>query len=436
MSTPIFEKDNEKDQYSFPAFAPSQTNQTQNSQGNRSSDEDGTLQGETDGMMDYNNNHDDDDLDHNHLRVTTSYADGPDHLNLQGDRSPQSPSQQREQARRLDDDLLMLRAERVVSNAEKSNNDDSLGRSKTMTRSRSRNNAEPLDDFDVGTTPIHEKTKIYQPPANPTTKMAKFFKKIHNSSFLVRYFTYISPLTILLLIPLLLGLLVFKQATVGGVRLFWFGIWLEIVWLTLWASRIIAKMIPWPMGMISSLFTNSDKKWRDLGKALEVPATLFFWWLAIEVSFLPTMKHHHLDGDQTTRSWESTTNKVIVSVFVGAILNFIEKIIIQLIAISFHLRTYSDRIDVNKFQIASLVKLYIYSKEKIAMEDSEFEQHDNTGPSSGARTPMIYVQKAQKNARHMFNKVGDVAAKVGGDFTGRAVTTSTHPQQVQVSHPA
>ena len=183
------------------------------------------------------------------------------------------------------------------------------------------------------------------------------------------------------------------------------------------------------MGLISSLFTNNSKKWRDLGKALEVPATLFFWWLAIEISFLPTMKNHHLDGNKNTRPWEVTVNKVIVSIFIGAVLNFIEKIIIQLIAISFHLRTYADRIEVNKFQIQSLVKLYIYSKDKIAMEDSEFEQQP-TGPSSGARTPMAYVNKAQKNARHVFNKVGDVAGKVAGDFTGKAVTSSTHPHQV------
>jgi hypothetical protein len=185
------------------------------------------------------------------------------------------------------------------------------------------------------------------------------------------------------------------------------------------------------MGLISSLFTNNSKKWRDLGKALEVPATLFFWWLAIEVSFLPTMKNHHLDGDKATRGWENTVNKIIVSIFVGACLNFFEKIIIQLIAISFHLRTYADRIEVNKFQISSLVKLYIYSKEKIQMEDSEFEAQPS-GPGSGARTPMAYVNKAQKNARQMFNKVGDVAGKVAGDFTGQAVKTSTHPHQVYV----
>lgn len=64
------------------------------------------------------------------------------------------------------------------------------------------------------------------------------------------------------------------------------------------------------------------------------------------------------------------------------------------------------------------------------MEDSEFENKPDTGPSSGNRTPMVYVEKAQRKTRHVFNKVGDVAGKVAGDFTGRQVASSTHPQQV------
>lgn len=223
MSSPF----HEKDQYSFPAFeADPPTNRPQHER--RSSDEDGTLQGE--GL--------DDLTDHNHLRVYPSYAQGQDYIEKDS-RAPMSPAAQREQSRRLDDDLEMLRAERVVSNAERSNQESSMGRSRSMmARSRSRNNPEPSDDFDVGTTPIHEKAKIYQPPANPTTKLARFFKKVHQSSFLVRWFVYITPLTLLLLIPLLFGIWLFPQSTVGGVELLWFGIWLEIIWLTLWAGRV------------------------------------------------------------------------------------------------------------------------------------------------------------------------------------------------------
>lgn len=189
-----------------------------------SSDEDGTLQGEVD-----------DDEDHNHLRVETSRVRGQDqHIYGQ---SPLSPSQQRERTSRLDDDLKVLQAERLVS-IDEAQRELTKEESQPIARSRSRTNQEPVDDFDISTNPIHVIKKIYQPPTLPATKLAKFFKKIHESSFLVRYFVYITPVTLLLLIPILLGLLLFKRSTVGGVELRWFGVWLEIVWLTLWLARV------------------------------------------------------------------------------------------------------------------------------------------------------------------------------------------------------
>ncbi|KAF2754242.1 MS ion channel protein 1 [Pseudovirgaria hyperparasitica] len=332
-----------------------------------------------------------------------------------------SPSQNREQEKRLGDDLAMLEIERQISRAD---NDLDREHSKSVRRTRSRRE-DPIDEFDAATNPLHERTAIYKPPENPSTNLSKLFKKIHSSVFIVRYFFYILPLAALLLIPVLFGFYLFPDATVGCVELKWFGIWLEIVWLTLWAGRIVAKCLPWPIGLISSLFTNNGKKWRDMGKQLELPATLFFWWLAIEVSFLPTMDSH---SRCTPRgNWRKTMNKVIVSIFVGVILNFVEKIIIQLIAISFHLRTYADRIEINKFQIGSLAKLYKFSKEKIAMEDSEFEE--NHAPS-GARTPGRLVDDAKKTTKQAIGKFGDVAGKIAGDFTGKQVVKSTHPHQV------
>jgi len=359
---------------------------------------------------------------HDRLKVETLRRDTSGRFD-----GPRSPSKTREEAHRLDDELAVQRAERLTSRE----SNQSEGRHSTdLHRSRSRA-AEPLDEFDTATNPIHERTAIYKPPENPSTKISKFFKYIHRKSFVVRYFTYIVPVFTLLLTPILVGafLPAAEHASVGGVKLIWFGVWLEIIWLTLWAGRIVARMIPYPLGLISSLFTNNSKKWRDLGKALELPATIFFWWLGIEVSFLPTMTNHHVDNTRATKQWEKTMNKVIISIFVGATLNFIEKIIIQLLAISFHLRTYADRIELNKFQIGSLTKLYIYSKAKIAMEDEEFEEK-NVDPGSGTKTPAVYAAQAQEAITKAFAKVGDVAGTVAGDFTGRKVAKSGHPSQV------
>ncbi len=339
-------------------------------------------------------------------------------------RGEASQSQSREQEQRLEDDLAMLQAERKVSRSQSQQAPSALNRSMSIHRSRSR--PEPVDQFDVNTNPIHEKASTFRPPEHPDGSFGKMFKRIHDSNWLIRYFMYIVPLVLVILIPLLIGGLVFKNSTVGGVHLLWFCVWLEIIWLTLWGARIVAKALPWPVGLVSSIFTNNSKKWRDMCKQLEIPATLFFWMLAVLISFLPIMVHHHFDGGTKVRSWEAAMNKVIVSIFTGVTLNFGEKIIIQLIAISFHLRTYADRIEINKFQIGSLTKMYQYSKEQIAMEDSDFEEPSG----SGTRTPMQYLNDAQKKTQSVFGKVGDVAGNVAGDFTGKEVVKSTHPRQL------
>ena len=148
-----------------------------------------------------------------------------------------SPSQTRAQEYRLDDEMALLHAERVVSHAREQQEAAKLNNLASISRSKSRRADDP-DEFDVNTNPIHEKNALYRPPEHPTTKVAAIFKKIHESSFLVRYFTYITPVVVILLIPLLLGALLFPSATVGGVYLMWFSVWLETVWLTMWLGRV------------------------------------------------------------------------------------------------------------------------------------------------------------------------------------------------------
>jgi hypothetical protein len=165
----------------------------------------------------------------NHLRVDTSYDD-TQRLPLR------SPSAARERSLRLEDDLALLEAERVAS---RSTHDETEKGSKAESISRVRSHrSRNVDEFDEATNPLHEKAAVYNPPENPNTKISKFIKKVHESSFIIRYITYIVPLVLVLLIPLLVGALAFPDANVGGVSLLWFSVWLEIVWLTLWAGRV------------------------------------------------------------------------------------------------------------------------------------------------------------------------------------------------------
>lgn len=148
-----------------------------------------------------------------------------------------SPSAAREQSLRLEDDLALLEAERVASASTREDHDKDDKSATSASRTRSRR-SENVDEFDEATNPLHEKAAVYNPPENPNTTVSVFIKKLHQSSFIIRYFTYIVPVVVLLLIPLLVGALAFPNASVGGVELLWFSVWLEIVWLTLWAGRV------------------------------------------------------------------------------------------------------------------------------------------------------------------------------------------------------
>ena len=200
----------------------------------RSSDEDGTVVGEPLSQQPSNTQEPSSARPEyrprsgTHLTVETAH-------DIHYMKSVQSPSQTREQASRLNDDLALLQIEQELSTNEALQRGHSVNRSMTRVRSR---REDLIDDFDAATNPLHEQAARYKPPENPTTSFSKFIKRVHNSSWLVRYFTYITPLVIVILIPLLLGALVFKEATVGGVTLTWFSIWLMIVWLTLWAGRV------------------------------------------------------------------------------------------------------------------------------------------------------------------------------------------------------
>lgn len=165
-----------------------------------------------------------------HLKVDTSYATEED----EEQRAMRTPSARREQATRLEDDLMLLQAERVASRSTQGD----VGDSEHQSMSRVRSRREPVDEFDEATNPLHEKAAVYKPPESPNTKLSAFVKKVHQSSFMVRYITYIVPVVLIILVPLLVGALKFPNASVGGVKLMWFAIWLEIVWLTLWAGRV------------------------------------------------------------------------------------------------------------------------------------------------------------------------------------------------------
>ncbi|KAJ9143754.1 Mechanosensitive ion channel protein [Pleurostoma richardsiae] len=349
----------------------------------------------------------------------------PDAAHLAPDQATLSPGDSREVASRLVDDLELLRAERIVSNQEKENETH-------RSRSRRRPEPEPADTFNTVTPVVQPEQK------KELTAAVRLWNKLRKFPKAVRYFLYMLPAGILLLTPILLAVYAFngEGPPVGGpgsVTLLWFGIWLEVLWLCFWASRYVTLTMPHIFRYVAKMIgSNNDKKWKDIGRQLEFHTALFLWMLGVLCSFLPIMNGHR---DRSTGDWSdgrphinwiSIVNKVIIAFFVLAAMNFVEKILIQWIAASFHRRTYAYRIEQNKLEISYLVQLYEYSKTKFAMDDPMWDGNTAQG-TSGTRTPMKMIQA---NARQAWNQIGNAANKMAGDLTGRKTMDHTHPKKV------
>ncbi|KAG9252291.1 Mechanosensitive ion channel family protein [Emericellopsis atlantica] len=268
----------------------------------------------------------------------------------------------------------------------------------------------------------------------PLYKFWLFLKKFPR---FFRYFVYLLPGAILLLIPILMAVLAIDQnknpvGGYGGTPLMWFGIWLQIIWGALWVSRMVTSLLP-PLFQSIARVTGSTnpKKWKDVGRHMELHTALFLWLLAVLISFKPIVANHRVPvpkghEDDVNRNWINIVFKVIIAFFVLATLNFVEKIIIQWIATAFHERTYATRIENNKGDIRQLVALYDYAKSSLEETDSFWNGGSARQSVNGTQTPM---QNFHENARQVLGKVGQVAGKVGNDFIGRKVD-SNHPRKV------
>lgn len=335
-----------------------------------------------------------------------------------------SPSDDREQRTRLVDDLTLLQAEQRVDNQEQE-----LRRSTSKQRSRDR---EPVVKEDAFNAPTPGVTMPHGPNEEDPGKIVKAMKKVKKLPRVIRYIFYLLPVTVILAIPIILGIFLPNDRKPGvggpgGVELLWFGIWLEVVWLSLWAARIATALLPWIVSFAAKLGgSGNPRKWKAVGLQMELPTALFLWMLAVLISYFPILNSNRtsFDGPGTPAiPWIGVVNKVIIALFVLATLNFAEKILIQWIANSFHLRTYASRIETNKQSIAYLVHLYTHSKDRLVPASHVMGDQ----AVSGARTPMRVFQN---NARTALTKVGDVANRMAGDFTGREVRLSNHPRKV------
>lgn len=122
---------------------------------------------------------------------------------------------------------------------------------------------------------------------NPLTKMGIIYEKILNFSIVTRYFLYVLPLALIIATPIIIGATAAQDATVGDVRIVWFFSWVEVVWLSIWVSKLVARALPWVFQFLCGIVSSGTRKYALVLKALEIPLSLCGWALASLATFIP-----------------------------------------------------------------------------------------------------------------------------------------------------
>ncbi|KAL1591913.1 hypothetical protein SLS60_011505 [Paraconiothyrium brasiliense] len=269
-------------------------------------------------------------------------------------------------------------------------------------------------------------------------KMGKLYMKILNFSIVTRYMIYVAPLALILAIPIILAAtgVISKKARIGGKdhgaepRLFF--IWIEIIWLSFWACKIVAHFLPRVFEFLVGVVSPGIKKYVQLLAALEKPLSFVFWMIVNQVTYQVLIVQRRSGDDEP--NWMSKVGSVLLALLVCTCIILAERVLIQLISISYHRKQFDQKIKDSKHNIYLLGVMYDASRALFPEYCNEFAEEDyiiqdnlpfvigsrkmTMGHNrSGSKTPMRLLQ----NVGRVGDKVTGVFGAVAQEITGKKV---------------
>lgn len=285
------------------------------------------------------------------------------------------------------------------------------------------------------------------------TQMGIIYDKILKFSVVTRYFLYVLPLATIIAIPIIIGATAAQRATLGGVRIVWIFSWLECVWLSLWVSKLAAKILPWVFEFLCGIVSSGTRKYSLVIQSLEIYLSLCGWALASLATFVPVMTRNptqrnqqaHFsqaqNGTSTTqkpealllgngtklKGWESIVQEILAAFLVASIILLFEKLLIQLISISYHHTQFHAKIKDSKHRIHLLSLLYDASRHLFPAYCNEFAEEDyiihdsidipgskHGHKHSGSATPMKLLVNVGRFGDKLTSAFGNIASEVTG----------------------
>lgn len=243
--------------------------------------------------------------------------------------------------------------------------------------------------------------------------MGRLYAKIVGFSVITRYMVYVVPVGILLAIPLIVLPLTGHKNDIRlgtndgahGPPLFYLFLWIQISWLSLWGVKVAVWFLPHVFMFFCGIVSAGTRKYATVLSNLTIVISIFFWGLASWLTFKTIFAQAYSDGI----AWVVNLERVIGACFVSSAILLGEKAIVQLIGVSYHQRSFDNRIKDSKREIHLLGLLYDASRTLFPMYCPEFAEEDYIIEDS---IEMMLRRKAGKSS------VGGVApVRIIGDVS-------------------
>jgi hypothetical protein len=176
---------------------------------------------------------------------------------------------------------------------------------------------------------------------------------------------------------------------------------------------------------VCGVVSSGTRKYAMVLRALEIPLSLFFWALATWLIF-----KNFFGSAFDTVGWVSTLKKILGALFVSSAVFLGEKTIVQLISVTYHQRSFANRIKDSKREVFLLGLMYDASRTLFPMYCQEFAEEDyiindsiemmlggKKGRKGGSGTPMRLIG----NVGRLGDKVTSVFGNLASEITGKQV---------------
>lgn len=271
--------------------------------------------------------------------------------------------------------------------------------------------------------------------------MGRLYYKIIGWSVVSRYLVYIVPVGLVLAVPLIVMPLTGANYTVGvgnrtdkdgnhvrGPWLFTLFLWIEIAWLTVWAAKLGAWLLPKLFMFFSGIVSKGTRKYATVLVNLAIPLSLFFWALACWLSFRNMFSRFNTGNENGGIPWVRTFTTIQGALFVCSAIFLGEKAIVQMIGVTYHQRSFALRIKASKREVYLLGLLYDASRTLFPMYCREFAEEDYIindgieamigtavpGSKSGSATPMRLIGEVGRVGGKVTSAFGNIASEITG----------------------